>query len=62
MSKKSKALPDRIEEHARKLRPILDTFDRLDSIVPDNGPGQFKMPYTTRPSVPSREWKLTFDA
>lgn len=62
MSKKSKALPKRIEEHARNLRPFLDAFDRLDSITPDNGGGQFKMPYTTRPTIVSRGWKLTLDA
>lgn len=62
MKQKSKVLPKRVEDHARNLRPILDTIDRLDLMLPDNGNGQFKLPYTSRPAVHSTGWKLTFDA
>lgn len=62
MSKSPKKLPDRLEEQAKKLKPFMDVLDRLDSVLPENGEGHFKLPYTTRPSLPLRQWKLTLGA
>lgn len=54
--------PDRLKEHARKMRSFLDELDVIDSVTSDSGNDPFRLPYATKPKIPSRKFKLTLHA
>jgi len=52
-------IADRLREHARKMRPFFDELEKVEKVVPDSETDEWKLPYSTRPNLPSRDFKLS---
>lgn len=50
---------ERLKDHARKMRPLWEELDKLD-VSFDSSNDPFKLPYTSTPDLPQRDFKLTF--
>ena len=60
MSKTDRA-DERLKDHARKMRSLLDELDRLD-VSPAPASDPFRLPYTTASDLRHSDFKLTFPA
>lgn len=53
--------PKRLRAFEKKNKKFLDGLEPFGT-SDESHSDQFVMPYTTRPALPSREWKLTGNA
>lgn len=53
---------ERLRDHARKMGPFWDELEKLGESTPDAANDPFRLPYTSEPDLPQRDFKLTFPA
>jgi hypothetical protein len=54
-------IDERLKDHARRMRPFWDELEKIGA-APDAASDPFRLPYTSEPDQPQRDFKLTFPA